>query len=573
MKLIPKQIRSDNKSKAEEKLFQAFKESSDLDYWYCLHSLGMSDHVSKRESEVDFVLISTTGIFTLEVKGGRIKRESGVWILTDRFNHNHRGQSPFKQVQSSLYTLTRKLQNVLHQHLNQYVFGYGVVFPDIEFTQTSSEWNNEIIFDQRDLNQPISKYIHRLVNYWQKRSRSSRKFSQHQVAEIINYLRGDFDLNISSHRYAVNTEQEIINLTREQIKHLDVVRSNPRITLSGGAGTGKTMLAMDMFAYNQKQAKKTLFLCFNKLLASHLKTMHKDLIQSNSVIDSLHNFIRAYINFTDEDINLFKDKKDLFQNQFPDKFLTAIEKQPIDKFDYLIVDEAQDILTEKYLSVLDALIVGGLQKGQWLICLDENQNIYDGDLTKVFEKIKSYSTLLNLNTNCRNTLNIVNETQLMTGMEINVEDPIEGMPVKHLWYTDQADQVRQTSKIIAQLLRDGFQPSDIIILSPYRHKSLAVSSSLRNEHQLQELSISNLHTNKNKDVIYYSTIHSYKGLENQVVILTDIEDVGHSKDKFSNKMKNYIGCTRARALLIILIKSDQRKIYKRLHQQRESDSN
>ncbi|MCY3804563.1 MAG: NERD domain-containing protein [Candidatus Saccharibacteria bacterium] len=564
MKLIPKQIRSDNKSKAEEKLFQAFKESSDLDYWYCLHSLGMSDHVSKRESEVDFVLISTTGIFTLEVKGGRIKRESGVWILTDRFNHNHRGQSPFKQAQSSLYTLTRKLQNVLHQHLNQYVFGYGVVFPDIEFTQTSSEWNNEIIFDQRDLNQPISKYIHRLVNYWQKRSRSSRKFSQHQVAEIINYLRGDFDLNISSHRYAVNTEQEIINLTREQIKHLDVVRSNPRITLSGGAGTGKTMLAMDMFAYNQKQARKTLFLCFNKLLASHLKTMHKDLIQSNSVIDSLHNFIRAYINFTDEDINLFKDKKDLFQNQFPDKFLMAIEKQPIDKFDYLIVDEAQDILTEKYLSVLDVLIVGGLQKGQWLICLDENQNIYDGDLTKVFEKIKSYSTLLNLNTNCRNTLNIVNETQLMTGMEINVEDPIEGMPVKHLWYTDQADQVRQTSKIIAQLLRDGFQPSDIIILSPYRHKSLAVSSSLKNEHQLQELSISNLHTNKNKDVIYYSTIHSYKGLENQVVILTDIEDVGHSKDKFSNKMKNYIGCTRARALLIILIKSDQRKIYKQL---------
>ena len=42
----------------------------------------------------------------------------------------------------------------------------------------------------------------------------------------------------------------------------------------------------------------------------------------------------------------------------------------IKKFDLLIVDEAQDFLTEFFILGADNLIKNGLENGEWLICLD-----------------------------------------------------------------------------------------------------------------------------------------------------------------------------------------------------------
>jgi hypothetical protein len=40
-------------SNAERKMFNLIKESENLNNWFCLHSLGISKHLSKREGEID----------------------------------------------------------------------------------------------------------------------------------------------------------------------------------------------------------------------------------------------------------------------------------------------------------------------------------------------------------------------------------------------------------------------------------------------------------------------------------------------------------------------------------------
>ena len=49
--------------------------------------------------------------------------------------------------------------------------------------------------------------------------------------------------------------------------------------------------------------------------------------------------------------------------------------------------------------------------------------------------------------------------------------------------------------------------------------------------------------------IRFSTIHSFKGLESQVVIMVDIEEVDDDK----SQSLLYVGMSRARSLLILLI--------------------
>mgnify|MGYP001485876402 CR=1 FL=1 len=99
-----------------------------------------------------------------------------------------------------------------------------------------------------------------------------------------------------------------------------------------------------------------------------------------------------------------------------------------DKFDLVVVDEAQDIMNVDDIDCLDGLIKGGLEKGRWRFFLDENAQA--GIIGKfdeyAFDIMKDYSsTIQKLRQNCRNTSQIVLETEDTTGAYIG-KTRIEG---------------------------------------------------------------------------------------------------------------------------------------------------
>ena len=68
-----------------------------------------------------------------------------------------------------------------------------------------------------------------------------------------------------------------------------------------------------------------------------------------------------------------------------DRILDGVIDAPI--FEYLIVDEAQDILSEKYLDILDLLTEGGLAGGHWAFFGDfERQALYLNNLDDYSEE-------------------------------------------------------------------------------------------------------------------------------------------------------------------------------------------
>src|SRR5262252_1368416 len=104
-RMLPPTVREGTSSPAEREMFVHIRDELSND-WIALHSVGLTIHKRKPWAEIDFVLIGPPGVFCLEVKGGRVTREEGVWYTTpqhgpDRGKRQRLNESPFEQVGSA----------------------------------------------------------------------------------------------------------------------------------------------------------------------------------------------------------------------------------------------------------------------------------------------------------------------------------------------------------------------------------------------------------------------------------------------------------------------------------------
>ncbi len=542
-------------SNAERKMFKLIKEADNLDNWFCLHSLGISKHLSKREGEIDMLLVGPAGVFVLEIKGGRVRRENGVWKFTDRYGRvSEKRESPFTQARSAMYSLRADLSQQFGNSMNQYLFGYGVALPDIQFTTESPEWDLKTVFDIRDMNNPFSGYLDKLVESWKSRQRYAKQLTKKEIQEIVTYMRGDFETVCPVSVDIADSEDEIIKLTEEQFICLDAMTENQRVMFQGAAGTGKTLLAVEQAKRNEAQGIKTLFLCYNKFLATYINESLNNVEKLEHVdIKTVHGFFHDTIMRAglESELKATQSNKDvdLYQQVYPELFKKAWNST--DAYEAVIVDEAQDVLSDTYVSCLEKVLEGGIKNGRWTIFLDpENQkNMFINLNKETLEKLKTQSVTYTLRVNCRNTKPIAIQTEIISGIKTASVKKIEGLPVQYIWYKDDADQALKISDAINALLDGRVSPDDITVLSPKRYRSsIAGSGRLRTKKSLFHLDADNVGNERN-DKIAYTSIQSYKGLEGSVIVLTDISEL----DRDWDRVVNYVGFTRARTALIVAI--------------------
>src|SRR5262249_39260360 len=142
----------------------------DSDWAFALHSLNLAEHVWKRVGEIDFLVVGPRGIYVLEVKGGGVSCERGIWRFTDRTGRSRRKrESPFSQARTAMFSLQKRLEESMPQGaLSRVTFGYAVVFPDCDFDLESVEWSPEMVIDrgQLDRKDGVRRTLGRLASYW-----------------------------------------------------------------------------------------------------------------------------------------------------------------------------------------------------------------------------------------------------------------------------------------------------------------------------------------------------------------------------------------------------------------------
>ncbi|MDE0682270.1 MAG: NERD domain-containing protein/DEAD/DEAH box helicase [Candidatus Poribacteria bacterium] len=578
-RMIPPFHSEDIKSSGEKQFFELLKHDPVTEDWVCLHSLGLARHVTRMYGEIDFViLVPNEGVFCLEVKSGRIARHEGVWKYTNRFGDTATSTvGPFRQAKEGMFSLLNSVrENYGLQHrFSNVLFGFGVVFPHIWFDRDDSEIESWQVYDRGTSRQPVSAYILQLSRYtrrslnaqpWYDELRSRPSLSD--IRELVDFLRGDFEQVIKPADVLIETEDHIVRLTKDQYRCLDQLQGNPRCLFEGGAGTGKTLLALEFARREATSGKRVLVICFNKLLGQWLSSVKGAMLPETVELGSFHQFLDQLIadSSVANDFQLAKQNEDqdhLFSELYPLYALDAIWEGGVEPFDTLIIDEGQDLIRSEYLDVFDGLLKGGLVGGSWAAFCDFHQAIYadvdEESMVRELELRTGRFTRFRLLTNCRNTRPIGEEVSAISGLDIPPFLPasVEGIPVNYRFYRDSIEQSKQVNEIIHQLLTEGVSYRDITILSPLRYEHTCLVSD--DQISFKRMDLTRPATQRRpRKTIGFSTIHAFKGLESSVVVLVDIAHVTGNR----NRALLYVGMSRARYSLSVLISESARDEYR-----------
>jgi len=367
-RMIPDYIHKDCKSSAERRLFERFSRELQ-DSFVVLHSLGLARHARKLRAEIDFVVINRRGLLCLEVKGGRIRQECGVWSFINRYDevYNKR-ESPFEQASTAMFALRRGIEKKFGWKSPQRngVIGYSVIFPDQVFSMESPEWDLNRLIDGDRADESMQKLIEDQFDYSASEilrtdGKECVDMAPMQMEMLLMYLRPDFDLVPSLSSRIRDSHADLLRLTEEQYEVLDLFDANARIMITGGAGAGKTLLAVEKIRREARNGKKVIYICYNRLLAMHIRHILKEESCGELIeINTLHGYARKLIASAGLDDALRVDVDNtLFMEKYPALFERAFVELFNDApFDMLVVDEGQDLKAEAWLGMMDWLVQG-----------------------------------------------------------------------------------------------------------------------------------------------------------------------------------------------------------------------
>jgi DNA helicase IV len=286
-------------------------------------------------------------------------------------------------------------------------------------------------------------------------------------------------------------ERQFEMLNRVQDNYVYFINNINRLFISGGAGTGKTFIALKLLRKFEKNGN-VLYLCYGKRLKHFIKDQFPN---SNVELISLENDI------------LPKSRK----------------------YDFIVVDEAQDLDFEQARSILNLLRDSS---SHLYVFYDQSQNVFNKEFKNGFD-IELPPFLLR--ENLRNTSSIykfaVERTEL--GKDV-IANPIVGPDPETILLKKQ-NYKEKLEDLINYLVFDEFVfHKDICIIA----ESTVYSELLSNTFFKWNLKST---INPNDNEIKLFTISDYKGLESNVII--------YIRSSSLSKIGDYIAYTRARYYL------------------------
>ena len=524
MRMIPASP-YDNRSRAEllvfDRLKAAFNGSPQLRLT-AFHSLNVTRHATKRFGEIDFLVVGRPGLYVLEVKGGRITCEEGIWSSTDANNVTHTlRESPFRQAQAALHALMDKVRESLPESVwSGFTIGVGIILPDCHFDVEGSEWDRPMAADTRS-SRNLERWLNGLFSYW--RGKDPRRFrgpSDEDIAAVQRFVRPGFETAIPLHVQVDAIEHRAAELTEDQVRLVDIAEVNDRVICSGGAGTGKTFLALELARRWAGAGLKVLVTCRSPWLRHWLETRFAIPGVAVALADSAYRAARRF---------------------------------GIEHFDAIVVDEGQDLLDLTTLHRLDGVLTGGLSGGRWCFFHDINNQsgLFGPADPDALDLLQSYGpATIPLRTNCRNTRQILDRVQSELGADMGVDGTGNGPEVRVHQVGSKEEAARALAEEIERLIvRGGLHPGGITILSPLPFPD-SVAAQLPRRPTMKILPLDEYAMRGfPPPAISFAEIANFKGLENEAIIVVDLSTRSSAPDSIAAA---YVAMSRPRAVLTLI---------------------
>jgi len=565
-RMIPDIPFEDIDNDGERLVYKALKEQLPADWTVRFHypACWKSGGYLK-DFEIDFIAIAPSkGILFLEVKSSYgFECENAAWYRFNRSGVREKTRSPIDQVTGTMHRVIDRIAKQLFG-IEKYdfpgIYGHIVLYPKGELRgRLPGSIAPETVATHNDMPR-IAKVLDDTFNHWGP-PEQGHLFSNSRAQLVVDFFEDNCRCIQVLAADVDEDERSIEELTKKQFDAFRHLLSLPRVAVSGPAGSGKTMIAQWIAAAYHQQGKKVLILCYNRVLETWLKQSRP----SNSYeVRSFFSICKEYIVAAGEPFNVPSDIEG--QNIFwikeaPDLFFSALtDADDETKYDVVLVDEAQDFHEDWWMSV--QLMLRDPDHGGLYMFRDPNQSGVYGHGTK-YPSANVYN--VTLSENCRNTKQINKYCSHVIENDIAsaLTSPEGVIPEINEALTDLPSRVKAVKRTINKLLAEGFAPSQIAVLSLF-NKNNSRSTLNRIE------SINNIPLSGERDLIeqwvegnilWSSTIKSFKGLEADCVIITDLYPLG---DNFTQS-DLYVACSRAKHKLFLFPATAEANDYLRKH--------
>ncbi|MBB1149896.1 NERD domain-containing protein [Myroides sp. NP-2] len=519
--------------------------------WYVWYSLRLPFHDNTRiqrakaDAELDFIIVSRFGIIVLEVKGGNVVVDQGRFCFKDGDHMKWLPQNPFEQVKGYKYTLMNKVfPNFKHVQ-----FCEAVAFPTTKIAIENTIYDKNLIYSdytRKNEYHNIERFLLHIYDYTREKLQSVhpiafKKLKANDLSYIVNTFSPKVqDTNVFASR------NSYLWLKERNLDYLYSLAENPRLMIEGSPGTGKTTMAM---AYAEMQVEREgIYLCWNALLCAYNQQRFKErnvrieCMTFKQLIANYHPHVSEKEIYYLKPLSCAKLVKETLehleeQNQLPD-------------YDYMIIDEAQDLLDRNLALLIDKLCGDGqgLTQGNVMLLydLDQSFSLFGRDVTEYAYFLKDYFTHFKLHKIRRSA----QKSQIRQIAEHIQESPEEWEEITiHQQEYDEIElrsfeEVEELKNAMVTIIDNITDPSssltaeDVIVLVQskvwQRRNNVA---DLIVDLQMEELTPDKL--TLTPSVLQYTTALKYKGLERKNVIL-----IVDKPDQFT-PFEWYVGCTRA----------------------------
>ncbi len=509
-----------------------------------------------QEGEADFVVLHhQLGLLVLEVKGGvELWHEDRKW-----FRRTSGGtkeiKDPFEQAKRSMHELAKFACERSRGKLadGDFVYGHAVVFPQMDFEGPLPHHVDRATLISRPEARQMESAIRRAFRSWAPDPR--RQLSRDGFKVLCEALLPKFKLVRRIGPEVQEIRQGLMELTEEQAEAVAGIYENDRVLVKGAAGSGKTVLALIRAKTLAQEGKRTLFVCYNKALASWLRRQAREDPDSSDwirqlTINHFHGMARDLANKADLEYNPPQEESaESLKREFYEEHVPILIEEAVNKnrelgadirFDALVVDEAQDF-RELWWDVLTKSLLQDPATPIYAF-MDPNQTLWEQNEEA---SILSNFPVYRLPKNCRNTqLIAVTSAHIMSlRPEPDPRSP-QGNQLEIHQLNEISDQKREVIKRLKELMgKDGMKPCQIAVIGPSRLSN----GSLKNVATIKGVPLTS-----NSDEwldgcgLLVTTSRSFKGLEADIVVLYDLEKLG----KKFQRADLYVACTRAKARLV-----------------------